>query len=623
MYIRKCVKKGRHKEYVNYLLVESVSTPKGPRQKTICSLGNLAPRPREEWLALARKVEDRLAGQERVEATDPETEAIVAKVRERQAKAVAEKENAPVASESESSNPCEQEIVAVKVDKVSTEEIRVAGPVHVGLSFYDRLGVDEELAACGLSARARLLAKAMVMNRLVHPGSEHAMPDWIDRTALSDLLGPELKEVQVDSLYRNLDRLHPHRQRIERGLAEREKNLFDLDDTIYLYDLTSTYFEGQALANPAAKRGYSRDSRPDCKQVVVGLVVDRAGFPKAHEVFDGDRVDSTTVEEMLEILENRVGKKNDALVVVDRGMAYDHNLEEIRKKGHDYLVAARQGERDEWLSEFETVEDWREVHRENSPNNPFQKKTRIRVRKIERDKETLILCLSDDRVKKDRAIRTKKESKLKKDLEKLSKRIREGRLKQVEKIHEAIGRLLERYPRVARYYKIDYDADCGQLSWSENSERKKVAETLDGSYLLKTNRKGLEGEEIWRLYSLLTRAENAFRSMKSPLSERPIFHQIKRRVETHIFLCVLAYHLLVSIEHTLRNEGVYTSWPSVRDALSTHHVVTAVLPTDRGEILRIRKGATPDPEVRELYQLLKVSPNLMKPIKTWSAKPEI
>jgi transposase len=605
MYIRKSVKKGVKKEYVNYLLVESVATPKGPRQKTVCSLGDLAPRPRQEWLALARKVEDALVGQERVEGIDAETEEILAKVRKRRAKT------------------SDGEIVAVKVDEVGTEEIRQAGPVHVGLSFYDRLGVDEELAGCGLSERARLLAKAMVMNRLVHPGSEYAMPDWIDRTALCDLLGPELKEVHVDSLYRNLDRLHPHRQEIERGLAEREKNLFDLDDTIYLYDLTSTYFEGQALANPAAKRGYSRDSRPDCKQVVVGLVVDREGFPKAHEVFDGDRVDSTTVEEMLEILENRVGKKNDALVVVDRGMAYDHNLEEIERKGHDYLVAARQGERDEWLSEFETVEDWTEVHRENSPNNPFQRKTRIRVRKIERGKETLILCLSDDRVKKDRAIRTKKESKLKKDLEKLSKRIREGRLKRADKIHESIGRLLERYPRVARYYRIDYDASSGQLSWSENSERKRVAETLDGSYLLKTNRKGLEGEEIWRLYSLLTRAENAFRSMKSPLSERPIFHQIKRRVETHIFLCVLAYHLLVSIEHTLRNEGVYTSWPSVRDALSTHQVVTVVLPTDQGETLRIRKGATPDPEVAELYRLLKISPNLMKPIKTWSAKTEI
>lgn len=605
MYVRKTVKKGSKKEYVNYLLVESVATPKGPRQKTVCSLGDLAPRPREEWLELARKVEDALVGQERVEGRDAETEAIVAKARKRQAQT------------------CDREIVAVQVDKVETEEIRQAGPVHVGLSFYDRLGVDEELAECGLSGRTRLLAKAMVMNRLVHPGSEHAMPDWIDRTALADLLGPELQEVHVDSLYRNLDRLYPHRQQIEQGLAEREKNLFDLDDTLYLYDLTSTYFEGQALANPAAKRGYSRDSRPDCKQVVVGLVVDREGFPKAHEVFDGDRVDSTTVTEMLEILENRVGKKNDALVVVDRGMAYDHNLEEIQKKGHDYLVAARQSERDEWLAEFEGVEEWTEVHRENSPNNPFQKKTRIRVRRLERGQETLLLCLSDDRIAKDRAIRTKKEDRLKKDLEKLSQRIREGRLKRVEKIHQAIGRLLERYPRVARYYQIDYDADSGGLLWSENAERKKVAETLDGSYLLKTNRKGLGEEEVWRLYSLLTRAENAFRSMKSPLSERPIFHQLKHRVETHIFLCVLAYHLLVAIEHTLRNQGVYTSWPTVREALSTHHVVTVVLPTDQGETLRIRKSASPDTKVADLYRLLQISPNLMKPIKTWSATPPL
>ena len=464
----------------------------------------------------------------------------------------------------------------------------------------------------------------MILNRLIHPDSEHAMPDWIGRTALPDLLGRELREVCEDSLYRTLDRLHPHRESIERGLAEREKNLFNLDDTIYLYDLTSTYFEGQARANPAAQRGYSRDHRPDCKQVVVGLVIDRDGFPKAHEIFDGNRVDTTTLEEMLAALERRVGHKEKdrkALVVVDRGMAYDDNLEEIKGRGHDYLVAARQSERDRWLAEFESEEGWKEVFRENSPNNPFQKKTRIRVRKLECGEETLVCCLSEDRIEKDRAIRLNKETRLLGDLEKLSRRIESGKLKRLEKIHQAIGRLFERYPRVARYYSIDYDAESGKLAWAENGERKRTAERLDGSYLLKTNRQGLEGDEIWRLYSLLTRAENAFRSMKSPLVERPIFHHLKNRVETHIFLCLLAYHLLVAIETTLRQEGVYTSWATLRETLSTHAVTTVVLPTDKGDVLRIRQGSTPDPDVRDLYRLLRIPETLMKPVKTWSRPP--
>src|SRR5207244_5164991 len=150
---------------------------------------------------------------------------------------------------------------------------------------------------------------AMTLNRLIFPLSEHAMPDWMRRTALADILGVDFSSLQDDALYRNLDRLHPNRERIEAELSEREKTLFDLDDTLYLYDLTSTYFEGQAESNPQAKRGYSRDKRPDCKQVLVGLVLDRDGFPKAHEVFDGNMQDRSSVDTMLEVLEKRTGKK--------------------------------------------------------------------------------------------------------------------------------------------------------------------------------------------------------------------------------------------------------------------------------------------------------------------------
>src|SRR6266581_2049568 len=168
------------------------------------------------------------------------------------------------------------------------------------------------------------------------------MPDWIRTTALADIVDADFSGLNDEALYRNLDRLHPHRELIERELAEREKSLFSLNDTLYLYDLTSTYFEGQAKSNSQAKRGYSRDKRPDCKQVVVGLVLDRDGFPKAHEVFDGNIQDRSSVEAMLDALEKRTGKKADGTVIVDRGMAYDENLEQIQKRGLHYLVAGLQ-----------------------------------------------------------------------------------------------------------------------------------------------------------------------------------------------------------------------------------------------------------------------------------------
>ena len=607
MYIRKTVRRAKNgKTYENYLLVESVMTPKGPRQKVICSLGNLKPRPAKEWLALAHKVEQALLGQLSLDITpdDPLVAEIVAKVKE---------------SEARCSERAEEETISVCPERVEVEQGREAGTVYVGNEFWNRLGIDDVLREAGLSERGRLLTRVMTLNRLVSPSSEHAMPGWVNRTALQDLLGVDLSQLNDDSLYRNLDRLWPHREMIEKGLVEKEKNLFNLDTTIYLYDLTSTYFEGKCGQNPLAKRGYSRDKRPDCKQVVIGLVVNRDGFPIAHEVFKGNVVDRKTVTAMLSALEARVGKQKGATVVVDRGMAYEENLEEIREAGYHYIVATRQAERNEWLDEFES-DGWREVMRETSPNNPAQKKTRVRVKDGVRG-DTYVLCLSEERMAKDRAIRERQEARLLADLEKLANQVKSGRLKAQDKIHERIGRLKERYPRVARYYTITFTD--GQVSWAEDKEKKAVAEALDGGYLLRTDRKDMDAEEIWRVYSLLTRAESAFRAMKSPLAERPIFHQLEHRVETHIFLCVLAYHLLISIEKTLRDKGLYTSWESVRQTLTNHQIVTVVLPTSDGRILRIRKAATPDPEHLAIYEALGISPRMIKPVKTWSRDSDV
>jgi transposase len=457
----------------------------------------------------------------------------------------------------------------------------------------------------------------MTLNRLIFPLSEHAMPDWIRRTAMADIVGEDFSELNEDALYRNLDKLHPNREAIERELGEREKTLFNLDDTLYLYDLTSTYFEGQAKQNPQAKRGYARDKRPDCKQVVVGLVLDRDGFPKAHEIFDGNRQDRSTVEEALEVLEKRTGKKPGSTVVVDRGMAYEENLKQIRGRGHHYIVAGRQPERNEWLDDIENEEEWEEVIRIPSPHNPFQKKSPVQVKRRTKQGEVYILCISEGREEKDRAIRVKHEERLIHDLERLKGRVEKGQLKKSEKIHEAIGRLKERYPRVARYYRIEYDAEHNSVAWQEDAEKKAIAAKLDGSYVLKTDRQDLTADEIWRTYILLTRVESAFRSMKSPLMERPIFHHLKNRTQTHIFLCVLAYHLLVAIEKRFLDKGIHTSWWTIRQQLSTHQVVTVVLPTADGRVLKIRKAGSPEPVHREIYETLRIPLEVMKPVKTW------
>jgi transposase len=607
MYIRKSMRSYKGRTYTNYVLVESVQTPKGPRQKSVCSLGDLSPRPREEWLSLTRKIEDALLGQERlVDHDDAEVAAIVHQVRER-------RENVPPPRPSDRA-----ELITVDPSRVTTEQHREAGPIHVGYQFWQRLSLDRILYDCGLPETVRQLACAMVLNRLIAPASEHAMPDWMRRTALVDILDVDFEGVDDNRLYRVLDKLYPHRATIEAALVQRERSLFNLDTTVYLYDVTSTYFEGQCSRNDKAKLGHSRDKRPDCKQVVVGLVVNRDGFPITHEVFAGNTRDHTTLATMLDRLAEHAGLKEGATVVVDRGMAYDENIAEFKKRKLHYVVASRQPERDRWLADFEDTEGFTPVLREPSPLNPGQKKSSIEVKTQTAEQQTYVLCRSEQRIAKDRAIRTKQEARLRADIDKLAKRIAEGRLVKVAKINQAIGRLKERYPRVARYYRLSYDEPNRTLSAEFDADKHLHAERLDGCYLLKTSREDLSGDELWRIYILLTRAENAFRDMKSPLAERPIWHHLERRTDTHIFLCVLAYHLLISIEKTLLDKGVHTSWATVRDILKTHQICTVVLPTDDGSCLRMRKAATPDPDVQQLYRHLDISPDIIKPRHTWA-----
>ncbi len=607
MYIRKTTKSHKGKTYTNYLLVESVHTSKGPRQRIICSLGSLAPAPRQQWLGLAHRLQASLQGQSPLPPADAQVETLVQRVqRGRRRRAEPGSVQRPVEAG-----------LAVDAERVTVEEAREAGPVHVGHQTWQQLGLKEVLTGAGLSERACQLSEAMTLNRLIFPLSEHAMPDWMRRTALGDLLGTDFSALNDEALYRHLDRLHPNRERIEAELADREKTLFNLDDTLYLYDLTSTYFEGQALSNRQAKRGYSRDKRPDAKQVLVGLVLDRDGFPKAHEVFEGNRQDRTTVGEMLDSLQKRTGPKPGSTVVVDRGMAYEEDLAAIRAHGYHYLVAGRQPERNAWLAEFEGDNDWEEVLRTPSPRNPDQEKSRVWIKRRQRGEEVYILCLSEGRREKDRAIRETHEQRLKKDLERLQARLAKGQLREAKKIYQAIGRLQERYPRVARYYPMDYDAERKALTWQEDGEKKAMAAKLDGGYVLKTDRQDLTADEIWRTYILLTRVEAAFRAMKSPLMERPIFHHLERRTQTHIFLCVLAYHLLVAIEKRFLDRGLHTSWWTLRQQLSTHQVITVVLPTADGKLLKIRKGTTPEPIHREIYSTLKIPTEVMKPVKTW------
>ena len=365
MFIKRTQRTLRGKTYTNHLLVESVATERGPRHRVICSLGSLGPAPKAQWLKLAHHLQDSLGGQESFLEHSAEEQALVQK--------------ATLAAKGKKERDAGNDI-CIDLEKVEVEEARQAGTVHVGHQIWQRLGLDQILAEVGFSHKACQLTQVMTLNRLIEPSSELAMSEWVARSALSDILKEDFSQLNEDRLYRNMDRLYGKRAPIEAALCAKEKSLFSLQESILLYDLTSTYFEGLCLSNPKAKRGYSRDKRPDCKQVVVGLVLDGEGFPRAHEIFAGNRSDSTTVADMLAVLQKRVGKSKDATVVVDRGMANPENLATIQAAGYHWLVAAAQPERVCYFDQYEEQTGWQEIVREPSPRNEGQHKVRVLVK---------------------------------------------------------------------------------------------------------------------------------------------------------------------------------------------------------------------------------------------------
>ena len=355
--------------------------------------------------------------------------------------------------------------------------------------------------------------------------------------------------VKRDDLYRVSDRLLERKQRIEEVLREKEKGLFRLEEKIYLYDLTGSYFEGGSEGNSKARYGYSRDGRGDCKQVVVGLVIDEEGFVKGHEIYGGDRTDITMLKDTVERLRERGDKSRQPTVAVDRGMVSEENLGVIKGMGMKYIVAARHTERERKFDEFEGME--------------------------------------------------------------------------MKEIEQKIGRIKEKHRRVARYYEIETKESHGIISlhWKSNEADEGK---YDGTYLLRTNRKDLTDHEIWSLYVMLTRVKRAFRNLKSNLGLRPIYHQKECRAGAHIFISVLAYHLLHAIEHALREKGETRSWNTINHVLQTHQVVTVVLPDADGiHVHHVRVATEVEAEQGEIYKKLEIDQKGLKKKRVTFKKAEL
>src|ERR1700682_3867498 len=575
------------KDHTYWSLVETVRTVDGPRQKALCYLGELNSSAHSRWLRT-------------IEVFNEQGEA-------QQLKLFPSHVEPP---------PNDPEVARLLLSQGRLGRTRQFGACYVGLELWKRLELDRFFEQAMDDAPGDVpwsrVAALLAINRLCAPGSELAIEQrWFPSTALDDLLGMEESKINDTRLYRCLDRILPHKTKLERHLKDRYGELFGAEFDVLLYDLTSTYVEGAAENNPMMRRGYSRDHRPDCEQMVIALIVNNEGFPFSYETFDGNRADVSTMETILRMVERKYGKAR-RIWVFDRGIVSEENLAAIRKRDGQYLVGTPRSQ----MKRFETEllkEDWTQVRPE------------VEVKKvgIPQGEETYILCRTAGRKEKEKAIRSRFSNSMEKALQGLEKAIAAGRLKDRHKMESRLGKIQARHPQADDLVAVAVQdtAEGVRLFWQMKEDRKKWRESREGAYLLRTNLKAETAEELWSNYMQLTEAEASFRALKSELSIRPLFHQLEPRVKAHVMVAFLGYALWVTLKHQLKRRPAIVPKPSasgVENAqpmtpmkaialLSTLQSAEIVLPTTDGREIRLRRITEPTAEQKSLLRQLGIT----------------
>ncbi len=572
------------KGHTYWSLVETVRTADGPRQKTLCYLGELNSSAQARWLKT-------------IEVFNEDGEAQQLKL-------------FPSHVEVPADDP---QVARVLVNRVRLERTRQFGACYLGLELWKRLQLDHFFEEAVDAQNADLpwsrVAAVLAINRLCAPGSELAIEErWYPSTALDDLLGIEEGKINDTRLYRCLDRILPQKTKLEQHLKQRYGELFGAEFDVLLYDLTSTYVEGAAEKNPMMRRGYSRDHRPDCEQMVIALIVNSEGFPFSYETFDGNRADVSTMETILRMVERKYGKAR-RIWVFDRGIVSEENLEAIRKRGGQYLVGTPRSQMKQFEAEL-VKDDWTQVRPE------------VEVKKvaIPQGEETYILCRTAGRKEKEKAIRNRFSSSMEKALKALEKTIAVGRLKDRNKMERRLGKIQARHPSVNDLYEVALrdTAEGIRLFWQMKADRKNWRESREGAYLLRTNVRAETAQELWSQYMQLTEAEASFRALKSELSIRPLFHQLEPRVKAHVMVAFLGYALWVTLKHLLKRRtpiipqasasGVNNAQPlspmKALALLSTLQSADIVLPTTDGREVRLRRTTEPTAEQKSLLHQL-------------------
>jgi hypothetical protein len=578
--------KGRRQTY--WELVESYRTSKGSRQRTVAYLGKLSAKEVTGWEKLTRRLDGK---------TDPAPGLF----------------DPPAADD-------EAEFHSVDVSGIRLRQLRSFGPEYLAWTLWRLLGLDalleHEMPRGQEQVPWAQVAAILCLSRFCRPSSELSIAEtFYPRSGLQEILGIPPEQVNEDRLYRGLDQLLPHKMAIEQHLRRRLGELFDLSYDILLYDQTSTFFEGQCAANPMARRGYSRDSRPDCLQVVIALIVTVDGYPLGYEVFDGNTADSTTVQGIVEKVENEYGKSQ-RIWVMDRGNVSAANLEFIRSRGGQYIVGTPKAL-------------LRQVQGELSPEGWQQVREGIEVKVIAHERhadETFVLCRSEERVGKEVGMLERFATRLEKGLEGMKKSAETGRLRCILKAHERLGKLQEQNWRAAACFEVTITQADGrlQISWKKDEQKKRE---LCGCYLLRTNVAEKDPVKLWKQYIQLVDVEWAFRISKDELELRPVWHQQADRVKAHILVCFIAYAMWKTLSGWMSASGLGDAPRTLLEEIQSIQSGEVMLPLREangttGQTLVIRCVTQPDKHTGVLLSRLGlVLPNQLKRYRLAAAEP--
>ena len=579
------------KPYFAHRLVHSERVGNAVRQRTLLNLGRHFDIPQAQWPQLCTRIDDLLTGQAPLVADCP-------RAVEHEAQRIA---SHLVARGAQAGGAAAggADIQTLDVDSLRLVRPRSVGVEQVGLWALEQLGLPTLLADLGVNGALRAAAAGVIVGRLAQPASERATHRWLaERSGLGELLGVDFETVGAMQLYRASDALVKHREAIEAHLFDRAMGLFDIQPTVTLYDLTNTYFEGEAGEQPQAQRGHSKEKRSDCPLLTLGLMLDASGFVRRSKVFAGNVREQRTLAGMLGAL----GAPAGALVVMDRGVATEACIQWLRDHDYRYLVVSR--------------ERHRQFDAEAAVSLRTQSSQTVHLQKVVSTDpdEVRLYCYSEERAEKERGIVERFAARFEAALTQLHEGLARPRAhKRLDQVWQRIGRLKTKHSRVASHYQIEVTADeTGEkavaVTWTRRPRNGSMA-THPGVYCLRSSETDWDEAALWRTYTTLTDVEAVFRSLKSELGLRPIYHHKPRRADGHLFITVIAYQLVQVIRTRLRAHGNAAGWTTLRRILDGQQRVTATFRRPDGRTLHVRTATQAEPGQRELYDALGVDPH--------------